>query len=641
MILKTTLGEIFSGIDRYATRAQGARMLASNFGGDTIAERMREATALRSSRPNLKKVVGHIILSHDPTLTDLSDEQWMVALEIARQEHDLRDAAYCAVLHLEKKHRHLHLYFVRCRPDGSLVSDSQSYRKNELAARRIEQELGLPPPTPVPKEKKVGDRQRSDNATRRGRRRQTKGETFMETTELSRLTFEAIASSSTAEAFEHELAVRGIQLEWTPNRAGIKLLPVGASTWQKGSTVSRELSGAKIVAALQRNADLRLAAEQASAATIAVADDRARSLTATRVDRNEALDDITASAGIASRAMPQLEADAVRAQAAAGPDPLEFLVPPQIAQVALDDAKLQSVESPEDDRDADARSERTEAQAELSSQFRKLSAAQLIELRNASKRPVDEAVVALAILEKLLALVLRILSFGAVRIATNVASALQQRELVAQAAEDEIARRHRSPGSAAERMRWLNDYQAAIGSRQVKISALQTAASLSKLQVAASRSDSLHEQLIYRADASRVESGKPTSHQLKAEVEKCEAAISLLMVEAGTPMARLRRVAASEDWKKKMARARVLREEAQARLVRFLDAIAEDIAAREAAKAAKGVEAHKILKDEAEGLSIEIRDRVPPLRAEIERELMRERLRQVGGDTEDTSRVRG
>ena len=230
MILKGTLGEHFAGIDRYATRAKHSRMLASNFGGDTLAERTREATALRSSRPNLKKVVGHIILSHDPTLTDLSDEQWMVALEIARQEHNLRDAAYCAVLHLEKKHRHLHLYFVRCRPDGSVVSDSQSYRKNESAARRIEQELGLPPPTPVPTEKKVGDRRRSDNATRRGRRKQTEGETFMETAELSRLTFEAIASSSTAEAFEHELAARGIELEWTPNRAGIKLLPIGAST---------------------------------------------------------------------------------------------------------------------------------------------------------------------------------------------------------------------------------------------------------------------------------------------------------------------------------------------------------------------------------------------------------------------------
>ena len=462
----------------------------------------------------------------------------------------------------------------------------------------------------------------------------------METAELSRLTFEAIASSSTAEAFEHELAARGIELEWTPNRAGIKLLPIGASTWLKGSTVNRELSGAKIIAALQRNADLRLVSAQASAAVIGIADDRAKVLTTIRVDRGEALGDIAAPTGITSRALPKAEAEAVRALATAGPDPLGFLVPSKIAPVSLDDAQL-TVDSPEENKDADARSERTEAQAELSSQFRKLSAAQLIELRNASKRPVDDAVVALAILEKLLALALRILSFGAVRIATNIASALQQRQLVAQAADDEIARRHRSPGSAAERMRWLNEYQAAIGSRQIKISASQTATSLSKLQVAASRSSSVHEQLIVRADALRVEVGKPTSHQLKTEVEKCEAAISLLMVEAGTRLARLRRVAASEDWKMKMARARVLREQAQARLARFLDAIEQDVAAREAAKAVKVAEAHKILKDEAEGLSIEIRDRVPALRVEIERDAMRERLRQVGGDTEDTSRMRG
>ncbi|MEP7295750.1 MAG: relaxase/mobilization nuclease domain-containing protein [Burkholderiales bacterium] len=644
MILKGTLGEIFSGIDRYATRAKGARMLASNFGGDTIAERMREATALRSSRPNLKKVIGHIILSHDPTLTDLSDEQWLVALEIARQEHDLRDAAYCAVLHVEKEHRHLHLYYVRCRPDGSLVSDSQSYRKNEAAARRIEQELGLPPPTPAPRETKVGDRQRSDNAARRGRRKQqTEGEVFMETTELSRLTFQAVATSSSTETFKNQLAAHGIEAEWSSNNSGLKLRPIGASTWLKASSVNRELSGSKIIAALQRNADLGLAAGQTSAAVIAVADDRAKVLTATRIDRNEALDDITASAGVASRAMPQLEADAVRAQAAAGPDPLQFLAPQEIAPVALDDAKLQSVQSPapEEDKDADARSERAEAQAELSAQFRKLSAAQLIELRNAAKRPVDDAVVALAILERLLALALKILSFGAIKIATNVASALQERELVAQAADDEIARRHRSPGTAAERMRWLNDYQAAIGSRQVKISASRTAASLSKVQVAASGSSSVRERLIDRADALRAQAGKPTSRQMKAEVAECEAAVAVLMTEAGTPLARLRRLAASADWKKRMARAETLREQAQARLVRFLDAIEQDVAAREAAKAVKVAEAHKILKDEAEGLSIEIRDRVPALRIEIERDAMRERLRLVGGDTDDTSRMRG
>lgn len=181
-------------MDRYATRAKGARMLISNFGGDTVAERIREAASLRSSRPNLRQVVAQIVVAHDKALADLSDEEWLIAIEIAKQEHDLRDAAFCAVLHPES---HVHLYYMRVRPDGSVVSDSNSYRKNEAAARRIERELGLPSPTPVPREKKVGDRQRSDNAARRGRRKQqTEGEVFMETTELSRLTFQAVATSS-------------------------------------------------------------------------------------------------------------------------------------------------------------------------------------------------------------------------------------------------------------------------------------------------------------------------------------------------------------------------------------------------------------------------------------------------------------
>ena len=136
MILKQILGEHWGGMDRYATRAKGARMLACTFGGDTVAERIREAAALTSSRPNLKKTVAQIVIGHDKALADLTDEEWLIAIEIAKQEHDLRDAAYCAVLHPEK---HVHLYYLRVRPDGSVVSDSQSYRKNEAAARRIEQ----------------------------------------------------------------------------------------------------------------------------------------------------------------------------------------------------------------------------------------------------------------------------------------------------------------------------------------------------------------------------------------------------------------------------------------------------------------------------------------------------------------------
>lgn len=650
MILKCTLGEHFAGIDRYAIRAKYARLLASNFGGDTIAERMREATALRSSRPNLKKVVGHIILAHDPELTDLTDEQWLVALEIAKQEHDLHDAAFCAVLHEEKEHRHMHLYYVRCRPDGSVVSDSQSFRKNEAAARRIERELGLPPPTPVPKAERVGYRRASDNATRRGRRKQqTSGENFMETTELRRLAFEALASSTSTETFKRELAERGVEALWSPNHSGLSMRPTGASTSVKGSTVHRELSAKNVLAALQRNANLRQAAERASVVVVGVADDRAKNLVDARFDPNLAMDDIAAAPGVATRAQPPAEADAARAKAIAGPDPLDFLAPAEPVPLAVDDASLRvaptdtpSVQAAGGDGkqgdDADARRDRVEAQAELSEQFKKLSAAQLIELRNAAKRPVDEAVIALAILERLLALALRLLSLGKVRIATNIAAAMQQRELVAQAADDEIARRHRSPATSGERMKWLKEFEGALAGSQNKVAAAQTVAALAKLQPATS---SLRNQLVARADAVRVEVGKPTSRQLKREVAERDAAVVGLLAEAATPLARLRRLAASAEYKKRLLRAQQLYEQALAQLTHFFDSIEAEARKREAEQAARISQAQEILKDEAEALAIEIRDRVPAVRASIERDAMRERLRGVCDADDDVPRMRG
>ena len=644
MILKGNQGEHWGGMDRYAIRAKGARMLVSNFGGDTVAERIREAASLRSSRPNLKKVVAQIVIAHDKALADLSDEEWLIAIEIAKEEHDLRDAAFCAVLHPES---HVHLYYMRVRPDGSVVSDSHSYRTNEAAARRIEQELGLPPPTPLMREKKVGDRQRSDNASRRGRRKQqTEGEVFMETTELRRLAFEALASSTNTEAFNRELVARGIEAEWSANYSGLKYRPIGGSTALKASSVSRDLSAANVMAALQRNADLRVAAEQASASTIAVADDRAKSLATTRVDRNEALDDISTStaAGVASRALPPPEADAARARAAAGPDPLEFLSPIEAPPLALDDAPLSltavvgELPATDDDEDAARRLDRVLADEELATEFRALTAKQLVELRNSAKRPLDDAVIALALLEKLLALVLRILSWGVVTKATPISLLLEQRQAIAAAADEEIARRHRSPVSARERMRSLGEHAAAVNSRRIELDAHKTASSLGALHSKAETND-LRLRVTKAFNAAQVKDRMPTTVALESEIANHDSVIGSLLAPVG--MDKLRRAAAAKEWERKLARARELRKLAVEQLEAFLASIQRVIEQQEAAKVARMAEANTVLAAEAESLSIEIRDRVPVLRAEIERDLMRERLRELGGGTEDISRMRG
>ena len=110
MILKMIIGRGFRGVDNYVTGKPDARVLATNMGGRTQRERAREVAGLRSACPGLGKAVGHLVLSHDPSLPDLTDERWLHAIDVARAEHDLRDAPFVAVLHNDADHRHVHLF---------------------------------------------------------------------------------------------------------------------------------------------------------------------------------------------------------------------------------------------------------------------------------------------------------------------------------------------------------------------------------------------------------------------------------------------------------------------------------------------------------------------------------------------------
>ena len=105
------IGRGFRGVDSYVTGKPNSRLLLTNMAGRNPRERAREVAGLRTARPGLGKAVGHLVLSHDPALPDLTDEQWHRAIEIARAEHDLRDAPFAAVIHNDADHKHVHLFF--------------------------------------------------------------------------------------------------------------------------------------------------------------------------------------------------------------------------------------------------------------------------------------------------------------------------------------------------------------------------------------------------------------------------------------------------------------------------------------------------------------------------------------------------
>lgn len=441
----------------------------------------------------------------------------------------------------------------------------------------------------------------------------------METSELSKLVFESVAAAKTTQELDRELAARGVEVEWSPNFAGLKLRPKGSTTWLKGSSLSRELSASKVVAALARNADLKADADRAASIVVGTATDRAAAVTSVRVDRNASIDATQVAEVSAPRSLPPPAADAARALATAEPDPLSFLVPAEPVPGVLDDAPLvaagppsaQAPDPQEAEEMARARAAlhaRNEADTELDKELRGLTAKQLIELRNASKRPLDELVITAALIEKLLALAARILSFGFWKTSTPMADALSSRQRVAAAADDEINRRHRTPHTVADRMKFLKEHTAALTSRRIQIDAHQTAAALAKFQPAPEH---------------------PRVTKMRAELLQHEARVEKISNDEPGVMAKLRKSAAFLRWQKDAVRAKELRAITAAALDKLVDEIQESVRAREAENAAAVAAANKVLLDETEAIKIELRDRVPSMQKQLDKDELQARLRQV------------
>ena len=505
------VGKGWRGLDSYVSGKLGAEVLATNLGGQTPRERSREIAGLRSARPDLKKAVGHLILSHDPTLPDLTPEQWRTAIEIAREEHGLRDAAFLAVLHTDVDHRHVHAIFLRVRPDASVVSDSHSYRKNEAAARRIESELSLPPPRASPRERRSSDRGSVDRARQRAERKQHQlREVHMDRSELERVVVEAMQASDSVEGFNVALRSAAVEFEWSANNAGLKVRPEGSTTWLKASSVSRALSAAKIVVTLERNAELRRAAKDAGKSAIDAATSRAAAIADAA-----ALPPVVGTSRTDTRALAPSAARAavVEMSTPTAGDPLAFLATapaPRLAGQPLDDAALVSQPAEaEAEVDADTaraarEAERDQAEATLDRELRRMSVAALLDVKSAGNvEPVELQVERLL---ALLSLMLRILSFGLVKKSNALQDARVVRQALADRASDELQRRKRTPNTVAERLRAIDVEATALGGRRDEIHARAV-----KRQVAGDTPATVARARVQRAyDAERARAGLPT-----------------------------------------------------------------------------------------------------------------------------------
>lgn len=102
----------------------------------------KEFGAVRALRPQLKKAVCHVSISLHPD-ENLSDSNWCKVAQTWLTDMGFTDNQYLVSRHTDTKHPHIHILVNRIRLDGSVVSDSHDYKRQEAVMRKLEKEFGL------------------------------------------------------------------------------------------------------------------------------------------------------------------------------------------------------------------------------------------------------------------------------------------------------------------------------------------------------------------------------------------------------------------------------------------------------------------------------------------------------------------
>jgi hypothetical protein len=151
MIASQKIGKSFAGALRYnmqkmaSPRAElRAELLASTFSSLDMREIKREVEWVRQLRPNLNRYVYHTSLNFSSEEAALLTNEKLLA--IARdylQALGYTNNQHMIFRHHDAGHPHVHLLANRIRYDGSVVSDSNNYKKSEALLRRLEKQYGL------------------------------------------------------------------------------------------------------------------------------------------------------------------------------------------------------------------------------------------------------------------------------------------------------------------------------------------------------------------------------------------------------------------------------------------------------------------------------------------------------------------
>ena len=146
MIGNITKGKAFRPLANYLFEDGRGEIVAGTMAGRTPRELAAEFAQFRRLNPKLGRAVAHFSLSLSPEDPPMTADTWKAIAEFFMAEMGWgadAGAPWCAIVHRDTDHQHLHLMACRIDQHGKTISDANDFRRAEAAIRRIEQLFGL------------------------------------------------------------------------------------------------------------------------------------------------------------------------------------------------------------------------------------------------------------------------------------------------------------------------------------------------------------------------------------------------------------------------------------------------------------------------------------------------------------------
>jgi len=149
MLAKQKIGKSFMGALNYNLQklyhpdpSVKAELLATNFISLNKVEIKKEVDLIKMMSPKLSRDTYHTSLNFSVNEKISNDKMWAIAEEYMKRM-GFDNNLYCIFRHNDASHPHCHILALRTRLDGTVVDDSNNYKRSEKIVRELEDKYQL------------------------------------------------------------------------------------------------------------------------------------------------------------------------------------------------------------------------------------------------------------------------------------------------------------------------------------------------------------------------------------------------------------------------------------------------------------------------------------------------------------------